>query len=80
MYRTDYIDYIIINKNIDPDDEVFSTSDQNNTEIFFKNSIFGFIKFLGWSLIPNLIVFVLFGLVVISKKFPRIELLYFYIY
>lgn len=71
MYRTDYIDYTIINKNIDPDDEVFSTSDQNNTEIFFKNSIFGFIKFLGWSLIPNLIVFVLFGLVVISKKISK---------
>ena len=72
-----YFSNTIINDNSDPDDEIFGENAENRFNIFLYNSIQGYVKYLGWTLIPVQLVFVIGSIIVISKKITKQRILLF---
>jgi len=70
VHRGDFISGTIIENKPDIDDEFFATN-ENHLIIFVENAVGGFIKYLGWVLIPTSIVFCILGVILVPKKVTK---------
>jgi len=66
---------ILITNEPDPDDEFFATN-ENHMIIFVENAVGGFIKYLGWILIPTSIIFCVLGIIFIPKKITKNKIIF----
>ena len=73
--RGNFISENVILNEIDPDDEFFATN-ENHTIIFIQNAIGGFLKYLGWILIPIFIIFCIIGIIFMPKKITRNKIIF----
>jgi hypothetical protein len=72
-----YFSNHIIAGNPDIDDEIFGENVENRFFIFLQNSVEGYIKFLGWIMIPIQLIFVVTSIILISKKVNKSRWIFF---
>jgi len=72
-----YFSNHIIAGNPDIDDEFFGNNVENRFIIFLQNSVEGYIKFLGWIMIPIQLIFVITSIILISKKVSKSRCIFF---
>jgi hypothetical protein len=70
IHRGDYVSETILANEVDRDDEFFATN-ENHIRIFIENAVSGFIKYLGWILIPTFIIFCILGIIFVPKKITK---------
>ena len=70
VHRGDFISGTIIENKPDINDEFFGTN-ENHIMIFVENAVSGFIKYLGWILIPTFIIFCILGIIFVPKKITK---------
>ena len=70
VHRGDFISGTIIENKPDINDEFFGTN-ENHIMIFVENAVSGFIKYLGWILIPTFIIFCILGVIFVPKKITK---------
>ena len=70
VHRGDFISGTLIENKPDVDDEFFATN-ENHIIIFTENAVGGFIKFLGWVLVPIYIIFCVLGIIFMPKKITK---------
>ena len=75
IHRGDYISETIITNELDNDDEFFATN-ENHIIIFIENAVGGFIKYLGWVLIPTSIIFCILGVIFVPKKITKNKIIF----
>jgi hypothetical protein len=75
VHRGDFISGTIIENKPDIDDEFFATN-ENHTIIFIENAVGGFVKYLGWVLIPTSIVFCILGVIFVPKKVTKNKIIF----
>ena len=75
VHRGDFISGTIIENKPDIDDEFFATN-ENHTIIFIENAVGGFIKYLGWVLIPTSIIFCILGVIFVPKKITKNKIIF----
>ena len=68
---TNYVSNVIFSDEVDPDDQFYGNNDQNKIQIFLNNLSIGYLKYLGWILIPVLGLFVIPGFFMTKKKFSK---------
>jgi len=75
VQRGDFISGTIIENKPDIDDEFFATN-ENHTIIFIENAVGGFVKYLGWILIPIFIIFSILGVIFMPKKVSKNKIIF----
>jgi len=75
VHRGDFISGTIIENKPDIDDEFFATN-ENHTIIFIENAVGGFVKYLGWILIPTSIIFCVLGIIFMPKKITKNKIIF----
>ena len=70
-----FVSTVIISNEPDIDDEFFATN-ENHLIIFIENAVGGFIKYLGWILIPTSIVFCILGVIFVPKKITKNKIIF----
>ena len=75
IHRGYFMSETIINNEFH-DDEYFGSTTENNLEIFVKNAVGGFIKYVGWTLIPTFIVFCILGVIFIPKTISKNRIIF----
>jgi len=75
IHRGDFISGTIIENKPDIDDEFFATN-ENHIIIFVENAVGGFIKYLGWVLIPTSIIFCILGVIFVPKKVTKNKIIF----
>ena len=63
-----YVSYYVLSDNSDSDDQFFGDNVENRFQVFVYNSATGFVKYLGWIMIPILGFFIIPGLFLSGKK------------
>lgn len=72
----EYVSHYIINNNPDLDDEVFGSHVENRGMIFVTNAVEGFVKYLGWTLVPIFIIFSILGVIFVPKTLSRNKIIF----
>ena len=75
VHRGDFISGTIIENKPDINDEFFGTN-ENHIMIFVENAVSGFIKYLGWILIPTFIIFCILGVIFVPKKITKNKIIF----
>jgi len=75
IHRGDYVSETILANEVDRDDEFFATN-ENHIRIFIENAVSGFIKYLGWILIPTFIIFCILGVIFVPKKITKNKIIF----
>ena len=75
IHRGDYVSETILANEVDRDDEFFATN-ENHIRIFIENAVSGFIKYLGWILIPTFIIFCILGVIFVPKKVTKNKIIF----
>ena len=75
VHRGDFISGTIIENKPDINDEFFGTN-ENHIMIFVENAVSGFIKYLGWILIPTFIIFCILGVIFVPKKVTKNKIIF----
>ena len=76
LHRIDFVSEILIDNVPDLDDDVFASADKKHTLVFAENAIFGFIKYIGWILIPIFIIFCILGTIFIPKTITKNKIIF----
>jgi len=72
----EYIFQYVINDNPDVDDKFFGLHAENRVQIFVGNAVEGFVKYLGWTLIPVFIIFTILGVIFVPKTITRNKIIF----
>jgi hypothetical protein len=71
-----FISYHIIDDVPDLDDKYFGEDEENKMQVFFYNAINNYIKYLGWIMIPILIIFVIAGIIYMKKSITKNKIIF----
>jgi hypothetical protein len=71
-----YFSEHIINEIPDIDDKYFGEDNENRILTFFYNASSNYIKYLGWIMIPILIIFVVVGIIFIKKSITKNKIIF----
>ncbi len=71
-----YFEKHVINEIPDVDDDYFGEDNENRIEIFLYNASSGYIKFLGWIMIPILIIFVILGIIFMRRSITSNKIIF----